>query len=238
MEEGNLKSLIDFSQPFTADKNVAACAVRLSVFMCPSEVNDKSAVVDDITQYPINYAANEGTWMVYDPSTNTGGDGVFEPNTKIGMKNIVDGTSKTLAFAEVKTFQPLLNPGDGATDKIPTDPTQIGSLGGDFQEEDGHSGWVEGRSDEDGFTATFTPNTVVSYSNGTGTYDIDFTSAEEGDSTTDITYSAVTARSYHSGGTVNVAMVDGSVHGVASDVDLTVWRAMGTRYGGETVTIP
>jgi prepilin-type N-terminal cleavage/methylation domain-containing protein/prepilin-type processing-associated H-X9-DG protein len=235
-EEANLKSLIDFHLPFTDPKNAAACAYRLSVLICPSEISDKSAVVDDITQYPINYVVNEGEWLVFDPTTNTGGDGVFEPNAKIGMRHIIDGTSKTLAFSEGKAFQPILNPGGAGTAIIPTDPATVAALGGELQEEDGHSGWVEGRSDEDGFTATFTPNTVVTYSNGSTNYDIDYTSAEEGDPA-QITYSAITARSYHSGG-VNVAMVDGSVHLTPNDVDLTVWRAMATRNGGEVVTIP
>src|SRR5262249_15408804 len=111
-------------------------------------------------------------------------------------------------------------------------------LGGELQEEDGHSGWVEGRVDEDGFTATFTPNTVVNYTGSGKTYDVDYTSAEEGDSPSDITYAAVTSRSNHSGNMVNVSMVDGSVRSVTSDVDLTAWRAAATRNGNEAVNLP
>jgi prepilin-type processing-associated H-X9-DG protein len=40
------------------------------------------------------------------------------------------------------------------------------------------------------------------------------------------------ARSYHTGG-VNVAFVDGSVHFIADSINLTAWRAMGTRSGGD-----
>ena len=47
------------------------------------------------------------------------------------------------------------------------------------------------------------------------------------------------ARSNHSGGIVIVGMVDGSVHQVAGDtLDLSVWQAMATRAGGESVTLP
>jgi len=44
----------------------------------------------------------------------------------------------------------------------------------------------------------------------------------------------VAARSYHPGG-VNVAFADGSVHFVHENIDLTVWRNLGTRAGGELV---
>jgi prepilin-type N-terminal cleavage/methylation domain-containing protein/prepilin-type processing-associated H-X9-DG protein len=45
------------------------------------------------------------------------------------------------------------------------------------------------------------------------------------------------ARSNHSGG-VNAAMADGSVHFFSNEIDLSVWRAMGSRAGGETVAVP
>jgi prepilin-type processing-associated H-X9-DG protein len=47
----------------------------------------------------------------------------------------------------------------------------------------------------------------------------------------------VGARSRHTGG-VNVALADGSVRFVADGIDLTTWRAMGTRANGEVVTLP
>jgi prepilin-type N-terminal cleavage/methylation domain-containing protein/prepilin-type processing-associated H-X9-DG protein len=44
----------------------------------------------------------------------------------------------------------------------------------------------------------------------------------------------VSARSYHSGG-VNVGLADGSVRFVTDGVNLTAWRAIGSRNGGEVV---
>jgi prepilin-type N-terminal cleavage/methylation domain-containing protein/prepilin-type processing-associated H-X9-DG protein len=43
------------------------------------------------------------------------------------------------------------------------------------------------------------------------------------------------ARSHHPGG-VNVSFADGSVHFVSQTVDLTAWRALGSRNGGEVVS--
>jgi prepilin-type processing-associated H-X9-DG protein len=46
---------------------------------------------------------------------------------------------------------------------------------------------------------------------------------------------AHTASSNHNGG-VNVAMVDGSVQFASDDINILLWRAMGSRNGDETVT--
>ena len=43
-----------------------------------------------------------------------------------------------------------------------------------------------------------------------------------------------TANSAHTRG-VNLLMFDGSVHFVSYQIDLQVWRGLGTRNGGETV---
>jgi prepilin-type N-terminal cleavage/methylation domain-containing protein len=45
------------------------------------------------------------------------------------------------------------------------------------------------------------------------------------------------ARSRHQGG-INAAMTGGSVHFITNDVDPAIWRALGTRAGGEPVSIP
>jgi prepilin-type processing-associated H-X9-DG protein len=45
------------------------------------------------------------------------------------------------------------------------------------------------------------------------------------------------ARSKHTGG-VNAAMCDGSVAFVSNEIDIIVWRGLGTRSGGELATLP
>ena len=60
---------------------------------------------------------------------------------------------------------------------------------------------------------------------------------QEGKSTTARTFAAITARSYHQG-VVNAARLDGSVQAINDDIELTVWRALSTRNGGEPVAVP
>ena len=48
------------------------------------------------------------------------------------------------------------------------------------------------------------------------------------------TYAIVTSRSYHSG-IVNTLQVDGSVHSISDSIDLSTWRALSTRAGGELI---
>ncbi|MHB0958325.1 MAG: DUF1559 family PulG-like putative transporter [Pirellulaceae bacterium] len=48
------------------------------------------------------------------------------------------------------------------------------------------------------------------------------------------TYALVTSRNHHAG-VVQVAFLDGSVQTVVDSVDLTAWRAMASRAGGEVL---
>jgi hypothetical protein len=80
----------------------------------------------------------------------------------------------------------------------------------------------------------FAPNTAVPYQRDGATYDVDFTSAREGQSATKLTYAAVTARSHHPS-VVNASMMDGSVQTFSDDIALLTWRALATRSGDEVV---
>ena len=66
-------------------------------------------------------------------------------------------------------------------------------------------------------------------------YDIDFNSVQEGKRRDQVSYAAVTYRSYHWGGVFNVGLMDGSTGTVSDKIELEVWRALGTVSGGEIV---
>jgi len=263
MEEGAVYKAIDFAASpgsYTLPNGSVLQTVRISSYMCPSEINDTVALNTAVSpatpsSYPANYAFNLGTWLTYDPVANTGGNGGFFCNAQLTPGSFSDGLSKTLMTAEVKAFQPYVTlagytdatmpaaPTPGTTGATPAGVlatlsipgTASFRLGQNLQQNTGHDEWGDGRTPQVGFTTTFTPNTVVSYTYTDGnTYDIDFDNQNEGTSQTNPTFGPVTSRSYHIAG-VNVAYMDGSVHFVSNLVDLATWQALSTRAGGEII---
>lgn len=240
LEETGLATLVDFKKSPEFTGNPQAAKTRVAVYMCPDEINDRERATPTLTYYPLNYVFNQGTWFIYNPATAEVGDGAFMPNKAFRPSDITDGLSHTLAASEVKAYQPNIwdtlkpdMPGVAAP-ILPSDLTPY--FGGTF-DSNGHTEWVEGDVHETGFTTTFTPNTVVPYAAANGvTYDIDLTSMRDGESATALTYAAVTARSYHPGA-VNALLLDGSVRAIDDGVELRVWRAIGTRAGGEVAPL-
>jgi prepilin-type N-terminal cleavage/methylation domain-containing protein/prepilin-type processing-associated H-X9-DG protein len=240
MEEESVRGLVniniawDFQQPINN--------LRILSFSCPTdgmapEVRDPGG--GKVFLYSTSYTFNMGTWLVYNPVTNTGGDGVFYPNSFLPIGRISDGTSKTLMVAEVKAWTHYTRNGGPSSTTIP-DTAEAASLivasGGEYKNT-GHTEWPDGRVHHTGFTATMTPNTFVKYVRGGETLDADYNSWQEGKDwpAGNPTYAIITSRSYHPGG-VNVAMVDGSVQSIEDEIDLLVWRAMATRAGSETIS--
>jgi prepilin-type processing-associated H-X9-DG protein len=250
IEQENLFRGIDFSTPYGTQP--AVTSKRIGTYICPSEVNDKGSGTDPVygnKNWTINYAVNLGTWAVLTRKAAgmRTGDGAFSPNRGYSYRDFTDGLSNTLAFAEVKGYTTRVsgNPNtvtfataplppsspDGLTASPPFGLAGLSLAAFDATKQT-HVEWVDGKVHETGFTTVFPPNTVVRYSSGGTIYDVDFITATEanlGD-----TYAAVTSRSYHAGG-VNVLLMDGSVRFVNSGVNQFVWRALGTRNGGEVV---
>ncbi|MBL8849226.1 MAG: DUF1559 domain-containing protein [Planctomycetaceae bacterium] len=237
IDQANLHNLIDWnvSSEFTA--NPVVCQTRVPIYMCPSETQDRARPTAALVHYPLNYSFNEGTWFIYDPVSGSVGDGAFHPNRAFRPADMVDGMSNTLCVAENKAFQPNLwdtmNPGT-LNSPPPATPAEAAAYFGGTFDSNGHTEWVEGDVHECGFTTTFTPNTVVPYVNGGVNYDIDVTSMRDGESLTAPTYAAVTSRSFHEG-LVQVLLMDGSARAVGENIDLQVWRSLGTRGGSEVV---
>ena len=239
IEQGNLANLINWDTDFEFTSRPTVAATRVSAFMCPSEVNDRPRPTATLTYYPSNYAFNCGTWFQFDPVTGRDTDGVFAPNRATRIADVTDGLSNTTAAAETKAYQPNVwdtRMPDTVGAPIPTSPADIAPFlsAGTF-DRNGHTEWVEGDIHETGFTTTFAPNTLVSYTRDAIPADVDLTSMRDGESITLPTYGAITTRSYHPGG-VNVLLLDGSVRFVKSSINLQTWRALGTRAGGEVIS--
>lgn len=235
-ESSNLHSLINFALPINQQPQIAR--QRIPFLLCPSEVNDRERP-DGPTfiHYPLNYAINIGEWLIMEPPLGRG-SGAFIINQDMKLASITDGTSNTLAMSEVKAFTPYLRDGGipaGPT-TVPLQATEIEGFGGEFKVDSGHTEWVDARAHQTGFTTTFPPNQLVPYLLNGKLHDIDFNSMREGRSTTLPTYTVVTSRSYHAVG-VNSLMLDGSVRLVTQQIASEVWKAMGTRSGGEVFEV-
>jgi hypothetical protein len=243
LEQANLQNVIDFRYNYSdmtnAPQHAQVSAMKVKVYICPSEIKAVPRVGASQTHFPVNYGINYGTWLVFDAPSSTTGNGAFVVNARITESGFTDGLSNTVAFAEVKAYQPKLanssTPGMmGAA--VPTTPADVLGYGGTYGAT-GHTEWVDGKVHETGFTGVFTPNTVVKYNNAGVDYDVDFISKGESLTSTVPTYAAVNARSFHPG-VVVTALMDGSVRTVSNSVSLIPWRAACTRDGGEADQLP
>jgi prepilin-type N-terminal cleavage/methylation domain-containing protein len=271
LEQKVLNSAIDYTRSYglaaevtTADgATTKLSAMRVPVFVSPGEPRDEARMNSSGTaaeHYPLNYAVNCGTWLVWDPATGTGGSGVAYPNSEIKSAQIHDGLSSTMFFAEVKGWQPYFrnagktaaalsaidpalihgNPGANVASPLPLNTNFTG--GESLKTNSGHTEWVDGRCHQVGFTTALPPNTQVLFQHTDNLlYDVDWTNWQEGKNmgpaatvNPSPTYAVVTARSYFEGG-VHVVMCDGSVKWVDNDVNLGVWRAYGTRDGKDII---
>src|SRR5262245_33710957 len=240
IEQSSIYQLVDLNAAANVQNNVTS--QRIPIYLCPSEVNDVAKPptgTQTITRYPLNYAANVGTWMVWDPVTGQGGDGAIvltsdrNGGTKVG--DFPDGMSNTIGFGEVKAYGAYLL-GGTPTPTPPATTAAIVALGGTLRVESAHTGWTEGQTFHNGVTFVTTPNMNVPYMNPADMlfYDVDYVSSRDGSSATAKSYASMGSRSYHSGG-VNVLLMDGSVRMVNNNIDVVIWQALGTRAGGEVV---
>jgi len=244
IEEDNAFDRVNLEVAWDAPVNSGVPTMRIATYFCPTEVNDLARVDSSgrPLTHPHTYGFNFGTWKVWDPARNTGGDGSFFVNSRLRPAHFTDGLSRTLCVAEVKTFTPYFRNTSDPGPIVPETTAAVAALAGGAQfklgpqtnDNTGHTEWCDGRVHHSGFTTVFTPNMVVRYVHTDGqSYDVDMNSRQEGSSATQATYAAITSRSYHPHG-VNIAVMDGSVHFVREEISPVVWQAGGTRAGNES----
>jgi prepilin-type N-terminal cleavage/methylation domain-containing protein len=238
LEQGNLYDRVDLTTAW--DFQMVIDGLRISLYRCPSDVRSDEVRVVGAGRpnlYATSYGFNFGTWFVVSPSNRRVGDGMFFPNSFLKFADCLDGTSNTLLAAEVKAWTAYNRNGGPPTTTIPANSNEaslIVASGLDFKNT-GHTEWPDGRVHHTGFTATLPPNSDVAYTSGGVLYkETDFNSWQEGrnGSAGRPTYAIVTSRSYHPG-IINAVLVDGSVRTISENIDINVWRAMGTRAGDE-----
>ncbi|HEX6984600.1 MAG TPA: DUF1559 domain-containing protein [Planctomycetaceae bacterium] len=246
LEQSNLGALVDLTTAW--DFQTAIDGVKVPVYSCPSDPladTPRDPGSGRPKLYPTTYGFNFGTWFVFDLTTGRGGDGLFHPNSRLAFRSATDGASNTLLAAEVKAYTPYGRNTPPADTAVPTSPETVAAYiaacsdkklsGSDPSKNTGHTEWCDGRVHHEGFTTVFTPNTLVPYVDAGVLLDVNYNSWQEGRLGGGPTYAAITSRSHHTG-VANVALADGSVRGVSENIDLFVWRGLGTRAGGEVVS--
>jgi prepilin-type N-terminal cleavage/methylation domain-containing protein/prepilin-type processing-associated H-X9-DG protein len=241
VEQGALYQKVDFNAP-VADPALAA--QRIAIYICPSDPNDRISAGPPPQYpgypvgYPTTYGAAHGDWLCYDFNTNRGGNGAFAgvaypSENGLALLDITDGTSSTVGFSEFKAFWPFIGKAAPAPSIPPATPSVLPTQGSEFLVEGGRSCWTVGWAPFNGLTFVFPPNTPFPFTNPIDgkTYDLDWHNSWS------TLYVANTARSYHPGG-VNTLFVDGSVRFITNSIPQMTWRALGTRNGGEAVTVP
>ena len=243
LEQANLYNQIDLSIGWSSFPVISG--FRVPVYACPTDIKAnrlRDTGSNGIMLYPTCYGFNMGTWMVYNPSTNAGGDGITFPNASLSLSQVTDGTSNTLLASEVYAWTAYTRNGGPPTTTQPTTAAEVAVIADsglkdrilpDTQDGTGHTEWANGHCHHSGFTTTLPPNTDVAYSySGTTYHHTDFNSRQEGSHLTSVSYAVLTSRSYHTG-MVNSALADGSVRSFSSNIDRLLWLGLGTRSNGE-----
>ncbi len=206
--------------------NDTAAQVRLPLMVCPS---DKDAVPG--SDYAgISYPACIGSGLngsgTADDGSNSNADGIFFQRSQIGFRDVIDGTSNTIAFGEqlIGDGQNVAPPGSdyrlrvvelsAGTQTAPTacDPAAAAAWSGQRGAK-----WVNGHLADTMYNHWYGPNSSQpDCQNGYHNFAL------------------VSARSAHVGG-VQVTLVDGSCRFVGENINTDLWRALATRAGGEVI---
>ena len=236
LEQAGLYNAINFDLDYTSQTTVTQ--TKVATFLCPSEIQTQTSIVNGYTYSPTSYAANAGTWFVWNPNTNASGDGAFCVNKGVRFAEMTDGLSNTLSMAEVKTYVAVMRDGGNPNTMnapVPATPADTVALGGTVTPNFCHAEWVNGIIIHTGMSTALTPNTKVTVNQGGQPFDVNFTTSRLGVTPDHLTYVAITSRSFHPGG-VNVQVADGSVRFIKETINLVSWRALGTRGGGEVLS--
>ena len=261
MEQGNIYNLIDFSKPTSVrmtqngapvNANYAAYANAAGLFLCPSDPNSDRIITEN------NYRANFGGSTPHAGAISTtqngvlssAGNGAFTIGKVTKDRDFTDGLSNTAMFSERskgsgsnmasalpdRRFDVITSPnrrqGPLVTNDLYNECLNAPPLVSSFNF-NSMGRWLGGSDFSNGWPFGFYSATLynhVATPNWRG-YDCGNWSAiadAPGE------YAIVSARSLHIGG-AQIQLGDASVRFVSENVDLQVWRAVGTRDGGEVI---
>lgn len=204
--------------------NATAMAVRVAIFLCPSD----GAVAPDPTSGPTNYAFCTGDGS--NGGEAAGANGMFVLGPSRSLRDVLDGSSSTAAASEhllgvagpytqtSPTPRPVEPPRVFARATAPLSDEACASAPSGWLFYKG-SGWWDGNYLNTLYNHHETPNgprvDCITYHNPGWT----------------------AARSKHPGG-VNLLFCDGHASFLGNGIEPSAWRAISTRSGGELITLP
>jgi prepilin-type N-terminal cleavage/methylation domain-containing protein/prepilin-type processing-associated H-X9-DG protein len=246
LEQSNAYNTVDFETPLyppgyqITPQNAIAASLKVPLFLCPSDQQQPVSKFSDSsgTQYdwgPTNYAGNAGSGIGGGTGYKT--DGVFFINSKVRIGDLTDGTTNTALFSESILGQGPEISSNASVMKFATDYkfagpaplTDSGCAGASQYNNSNRRGfsWINGEYRCAMYNHYYTPNQKIFDCLGYST------SSDLNDMYSGVGWRA--ARSFHSGGNVNITLADGSVRTASSTVDPIVWRSLSTRNVGEVV---
>jgi prepilin-type N-terminal cleavage/methylation domain-containing protein/prepilin-type processing-associated H-X9-DG protein len=228
IEQQNLCMMMDMNQSIMMPMNMDTQMTQLSIYKCPSDFDNPTPSLGACT----NYYGNAGNLPVFviARGLNVGEkmNGIFySGSSRVKMLDITDGTSNTAMFSER-----IL--GDGNMGLIsPREDIFNGPNASPGRPATADEAMVWCDSVDINNPANQFP-VVMGAPWGHGQHSYQHVSPPNGRSCGWLPSLRATmvASSRHIGG-VNVAFCDGSVHFVRDSINLAVWRAMGSRNGGE-----
>jgi prepilin-type processing-associated H-X9-DG protein len=264
LEQGNLFNTWNLQVDSNSNlMNSTARFAQVSSYLCPSDASTGIQVDPGLTGFPCaknNYFASTGNTAAQnmagggttlqetnsaflglfhvrfdssqpqylDAPTNSQKNPGYQAVLGTALAEITDGTSNTAMYSEIKrsrfTGLPALDP----TNTI--DPVQLASGTFTLQVPPAGCAVINNRLTYRGNQYyRFIPQTT----NYSHTIPPNSTLVDCGDS--GVVSGHTAARSYHPGG-VNSCFADGSVKFVKSTINLTTWRALGSRAGGEVIS--
>ena len=165
LESGNAFKNVNLTIAWDQQLATGVPTLKIETYFCPSDVNDRLRVdgAGNAFSRPVTYGFNMGTWLVWDPATGQGGDGLFWMNSSTNSASIRDGLSSTLAASEVKAFTSYFRNSADPGSTPPASPAVLAALapssqfklGANTNDNTGHTEWCDGRVHHEGFTTVF-----------------------------------------------------------------------------------